>query len=554
MSSNGSSSKESTNPINIPENTTRRRRGSGTHSGLGHSLAETWQEWTGNYGQTASTYMSCNMVVPTSFVGENPEQGVTGSQYSSIISNQYYFSPQTYQSTSHLPGSHYESNLMSISESLHEQGDLLGSSYASNILRNSSVDTGKKKPLKIADAERTPLVKTSRTSLKPVASIHEFPITVGSNFRQSVFNSCNILIGIGILALPFGFKYAGWVIGLLLFFFCLGVTNYTAKLLAKCLEYDVRLCTYADMGAIAFGERTRLFISTLFSLELIASATALVILVGDSLHEIFPDTSIITLKVIAWSVMTPLTLIAIRYLSYFSLLGILSATTLVSVVIFDGLTKFERPGSLFDPMPTEIWPPSLWTLPISFGLIMAGFTGHAVFPTVYRDMQRPEKYPRMVNLTYKWTSVVYILMAVCGYMMFGNITKQEVTQNIMQTPGYLKLLNEFVIWLVAINPIAKYALTLNPINLTLEIYYHSIPWIESWLNSGRGRRTGLRAVTRILVSSIVVLIAIQFPEFERVMGVLGSFFSFMISAIFPCVCHLKLYGHELSWKEWLLNW
>ncbi|CAG8846126.1 16825_t:CDS:1, partial [Racocetra persica] len=129
-----------------------------------------------------------------------------------------------------------------------------------------------------------------------------------------------------------------------------------------------------------------------------------------------------------------------------------------------------------------------------------------------------------------------------------------VTQNIMQTPGYLKLLNEFVIWLVAVNPIAKYALTLNPINLTLEIYYHSIPRVESWLNSGRGRRSGLRIITRILVSSIVVFVAIKLPEFERVMGVLGSFFSFMISAIFPCICHLKLYGHQLSWKEWLLNW
>ncbi|CAG8784608.1 14583_t:CDS:2, partial [Racocetra persica] len=158
MSSSGSSGKESTNPINIPENTTRRRRGSGNITSLGHSLAETWQSWTGNYSLTASTYMSCNMVVPTSFVGENPEQGATGSQYSSILSNQYY-SPQPYQSGSHLPGSQYESNLMSISESLHEQGDLLGSSYASNILRQSAVDSSRKRPIIIADAERTPLVR-----------------------------------------------------------------------------------------------------------------------------------------------------------------------------------------------------------------------------------------------------------------------------------------------------------------------------------------------------------------------------------------------------------
>jgi hypothetical protein len=202
-------------------------------------------------------------------------------------------------------------------------------------------------------------------------------------------------------------------------------------------------------GAAAFGHKARLAISILFSLELIASATALVILVGDSLHTIFPDTSIILLKMIAWMVMTPLTFIAIRYLSYFSLLGILSAISLVVVIIIDGFTKHEKPGSLIDYMETEIWP-SWASLPMSFGLIMAGFTGthnieyvliffylklilsfsiaigHAVFPTVYRDMQDPRQYPKMVNITYAVTTIVYLLLAMCGYLMFGDTTMQEV--------------------------------------------------------------------------------------------------------------------------------
>jgi hypothetical protein len=123
----------------------------------------------------------------------------------------------------------------------------------------------------------------------------------------------------------------------------------------------------------------------------------------------------------------------------------------------------------------------------------------------------------------------------------------------MSTPGYWRPLNNFITWLVAINPIAKYALTLNPINLTLELYYYSSPCIEEWFNSGRGRRTALKAFSRILVSSIVVFIAIKFPEFDKIMGFLGSFFSVIISAIFPCVCYLKLYGEMLKRKEYLLN-
>jgi amino acid permease len=123
----------------------------------------------------------------------------------------------------------------------------------------------------------------------------------------------------------------------------------------------------------------------------------------------------------------------------------------------------------------------------------------------------------------------------------------------MKTDGYWRPLNNFVIWLVAINPIAKYALTLNPINLTLELSYYSNPFMDEYLNSGRGRRTVLKVLSRILVSTLVVFIAINFPQFDRIMGVLGSFFSFTISAIFPCICYLKLYGDTLKREEYLLN-
>src|SRR6266542_5572643 len=119
----------------------------------------------------------------------------------------------------------------------------------------------------------------------------------------------------------------------------------------------------------------------------------------------------------------------------------------------------------------------------------------------------------------------------------------------MATQGYNRILNQFMIWLVAVYPIAKYALILNPINLTLEVYYYSIPRLEEWCNSGRGRRTAIKSLSRVFLSTVVLLIAIQVPEFDRVMGVLGSFFSFFISTIFPCSINLKLFGRRMNWKE-----
>lgn len=66
------------------------------------------------------------------------------------------------------------------------------------------------------------------------------------------------------------------------------------------------------------------------------------------------------------------------------------------------------------------------SVPMSFGLIMAGFAGHAVFPTIYRDMKSPKQFNKMVNYTYIVTAIVYMTVAACGYYMFGSQTMQEV--------------------------------------------------------------------------------------------------------------------------------
>jgi hypothetical protein len=49
----------------------------------------------------------------------------------------------------------------------------------------------------------------------------------GSTFGQTLFNSINCLIGVGILAEPLAFAYAGWLGGTLILLFCGLVTNYT---------------------------------------------------------------------------------------------------------------------------------------------------------------------------------------------------------------------------------------------------------------------------------------------------------------------------------------
>ncbi|KAF7731383.1 hypothetical protein EC973_000191 [Apophysomyces ossiformis] len=379
-------------------------------------------------------------------------------------------------------------------------------------------------------------------------------MTKKSTFYESLFNSVNVLVGIGILALPLGFKCAGWALGAFIFLFSVGVTNYTAKLLAKCMDAQHDSHTYGDMGAAAFGLPGRIGVSILFLTELITGSVALVVLLSDGIDSLFPGHSPLSLRIISFLILTPTVFLPVRHLSYTSLLGIFSVLSVLFVIIVDGFSKPNSPGSLLEPADTTVWPSNWSSLPLSFGLIMAGFAGHGVFPTIYRDMQHPKKYESVVNWSYFVTAIVYATVAICGYLMFGSATMQEITQNLVAVPEYNATLNRIAVWLVSLTPIAKFALTSNPVNISLEILLFGSETVEKWCAKGRWRTSALTIVTRVLVSAIIVTLAYVIPDFHKIMSLLGAFFAYVIAAIFPIVCHLRLFAGTIPAWERVMSW
>ncbi|CAM0135611.1 unnamed protein product [Umbelopsis sp. WA50703] len=392
----------------------------------------------------------------------------------------------------------------------------------------SSFGAGEYTPLLLPKLDKVPTI-----SITSIAEDYQFdPHSIQgsaqkSSYLQSVFNSINILIGIGILSLPLGFKCAG------------------------CLSCGENARTYGDMGDAAFGLRGRVLVSMLFLTELITSSVALVVLLGDGIQSLFPGYDTLTVRGVSWLVVTPMLFLPVRQLSYTSLFGIISAAALLVILLFDGLTKQEAPGSLLEPADTSLWPTTWNTVPLSFGLIMAGFAGHAVLPSVHHDMDEPKHYNKMVNTTYVIVTAVYALMGSAGYAMFGSLTMEEITQNLSSTPGYNQALNRLAVILIALNPIAKYALTLNPVNLTWEIWLFSNDKVDYFC--GGDKRKVIKIFGKLLVSTFVVTLAYLIPGFDKVMALLGAFFSVTISGSFPLLCHMKLFHETMPRWEMALN-
>ena len=129
-------------------------------------------------------------------------------------------------------------------------------------------------------------------------------------------------------------------------------------------------------------------------------------------------------------------------LSFASIAGIFSLMAIMGIILFDGFTKFDSPGSLWSPAETSLGVDNWKELGIAFGLFMAGvsdillmclinstwcqFSGHAVIPTLARDMQDPTRFDEMINWAFVIATAIYGLLGVVGYIMFGNAVSDEV--------------------------------------------------------------------------------------------------------------------------------
>jgi len=380
-----------------------------------------------------------------------------------------------------------------------------------------------------------------------------------STLPQTVLNSTNVLIGVGLLSLPMGLRYAGWVPGLIMLGLCAAVTSWTAGLLAKCMNLDPTIITFSDIAYISFGSKARIMTSILFTLELLAACVALIVLFADSLVLLFPGSLTVTeWKILCTIILLPLQFAPLALLSFTSFVGILCCMSIVIIVILCGLVKVTTPGSLIEPATTYLFPANWMTLPLSLGLLMSPWGGHSVFPNIYRDMRHPHKYTRAVSYTFGFTLCIDSLMAVIGYVMFGDGVRDEITANILDTTGYPNALNIILVIVIAIIPLTKIPLNAQPINATIEV----VCGLRQQHVAGESTMVGLSATTRgllkvlirVCVLCVFLAVSIAFPAFDSIMAFMGSALCFTICVTLPLAFYLKLFGHELSVREKSLAW
>jgi vesicular inhibitory amino acid transporter len=105
-------------------------------------------------------------------------------------------------------------------------------------------------------------------------------------------------------------------------------------------------------------------------------------------------------------------------------------------------SRQHAPGSLRDPAHTDLFPSHGWVkFGTVLGLLISGvrsfylysgicssqFGGHGLIPNLVHDMKHPKQADRACEVAYLISMIVYLLVAICGYIMYGTSVSDEVS-------------------------------------------------------------------------------------------------------------------------------
>ncbi|KAA8548361.1 hypothetical protein F0562_000045 [Nyssa sinensis] len=312
---------------------------------------------------------------------------------------------------------------------------------------------------------------------------------------------------------------------------------YGGILLKKCMQTNTCITSYEDIAEQAFGWKGRIMVWIMVNLELYLTAIGLLIMEGDNLHKLFPNFAlkfgqitiggrllfvIITIFVILPSLLST----DLDTVSYITAVGLFSIIIIIASLLFVGSASgvwFHGKGKLL----------SVGGIPTSIALYVSCFGGHPVIPTVYMSMQDTGQFTKAMLVSFFFNTIVYLSMAIVGYLMYGNNVDSPITLNLPTE----EISSKVAIYTTLVIPVTRYALLVSPVANAIE----SGP-LHCYRNTRR-----IRFLIRISILVSTTMVACAFPYFEFLMVVVGSTLVVFASFLLPCCCYLKISrGYQIS--------
>ncbi|KMZ72346.1 hypothetical protein ZOSMA_166G00440 [Zostera marina] len=373
-----------------------------------------------------------------------------------------------------------------------------------------------------------------------------FKVKSNSSFSHSVINMIGMLIGLGQLSTPYALENGGWISVFLLVGFGIACA-YSSHIIGKCLRQNSKSNDYQDIGHHAFGKTGRVIAATFIYLEIFLSLVSYTISLNDNLAVVFSGAKGIRLSwlpimsttqlltVVAVLIALPsLWLRDLSSISFLSFGGIIMSVLIFTMVGCTAIFGAVKANHTIPPL-------NLHNIPAVSGLYIFGFTGHIVFPNIYKSMKDPSRFTAVSITSFAIVTTLYTAMAFMGAKFFGPNVDSQIT---LSMPPHI-LFTKIALWATVLTPMTKYALEFAPFAMKLE---HSLP--ESMSSQMRLLIRGCLGSSLLI---LVLALALSIPYFEHVLGLTGSLLSIGICVVLPSIFYMKICRKEMTKMTFVLN-
>ncbi|XP_010498215.1 PREDICTED: amino acid transporter ANT1 [Camelina sativa] len=370
---------------------------------------------------------------------------------------------------------------------------------------------------------------------------------------QTLGNIIVSIVGTGVLGLPYAFRIAGWFAGSLGVIIVGFATYYCMLLLIQCRdkleseEGEEESKTYGDLGFKCMGTKGRYLTEFLIFTAQCGGSVAYLVFIGRNLSSIFTSYGLSMVSFIL--VLVPIEvglswITSLSALSPFSIFADICNIIAMCFVVKENVEMVVEGDFSFSDR-TAI-SSTIGGLPFAGGVAVFCFEGFAMTLALESSMKDREAFPKLLAKVLAGITFVYVLFGFCGYMAYGDQTKDIITLNLPNNWSAIAVQIGLCVGLTFTFPIM-----VHPLNEIIEQKLKRIDCLQRKHHHGYSNETGSVSkyaifVTRTLLVVGLAAIASLVPGFGTFASLVGSTLCALISFVLPASYHLTLLGPSLN--------
>lgn len=366
---------------------------------------------------------------------------------------------------------------------------------------------------------------------------------------QTLVNLFKVYLGSGILGLPAAFRSGGLLASILVMCAVSVFTTHSMMMLVRAKrraeQKNPDIVSFTDIAYLTYGRIGARLVDCLLMFTQYGFCCVYVVFVSQNTANFLPDWGwfVSWRMVVVWWIPVLIFLANLPTLKHMSFVAMFANFAISISIITILIAAFVQISDDLDPPPGTKVPSHDWwivpnTLALMFGVAIYAFEGIGVVIPAETAMKEPQNFIKVLMVTMLGSSINYMSFGLICYLAWGTDTEDLVTVNLRDfADGYLPW--QILYTCVTIGLIIAIAAT-YPIQLFVVTDIIEEAMFKPGRLSPRFRFFKVFAFRSLLVLGTVG-IAIGVPDFNLLMGLIGSLGCTTLQFIFPGMFCLKLF-------------